>query len=202
MNKIKLVFLFLIFIKCSLTNQTNSNSVHILFIGNSLTYTNNLPQLVKNSAKQKGVIINTTMIAYPNYAIHDHWNEGKVQKEISNNHYDYVIIQQGPSSQSLGRKILIEYGDKYSNLCKKNNAKLCYYMVWPARMHYHTFEGVIKNYRDASIINDAYLCPVGEKWKNHFDLTSNFDYYSSDQFHPSMKGSEVAATVIVEKLFL
>ena len=70
-----------------------------------------------------------------------------------------------------------------------------------SRKYYDTFEGVIKNHRDAASINKAILLPVGELWKKHFDLTNNFEYYSSDGFHLSLKGSQKAADVIVEYLF-
>ncbi len=207
MNTFKSALLYCILIVCSGSNPLNPNhtvsahDVTILFIGNSLTYTNNLPKLVKKVAKQKGVTIKTKMIAIPDYALIDHWNDGEVQKDFANHHYDFVVIQQGPSSQAFGRDILIEYGKKYSALCKKNNAKLCYFMVWPSLTYYDTFEGVIKSYREASAINDAILCPVGEVWKAHFDTTENFDYYASDGLHPSLKGSQIAAKIIVESLF-
>ena len=197
--------LFLLLISCvSLYSQeeiNNTKKFNILFIGNSLTYTNKLPKLVKKRAKLKGININTKMIALPNYAIEDHWNDKKVQKLIASEKYDFVIIQQGPSSQSNGREMLIEYGEKYSRLCKLNKTKLCYFMVWPALNYYYTFNGVIKNYTDAALINNAILLPVGKVWKKHIDATKNNDYYSYDEFHPSLKGSQIAAEVIVESLF-
>lgn len=184
------------------TDDFSNTDFNILFIGNSLTYTNDLPALVKNSARlRRGINIGIKMIAFPNYAILDHWSDGKVQAQIASGKYNFVIIQQGPSSQAFGRQVLIEYGEKYSDLCKKHDAKLGYFMVWPALANYQTFEGVIKNHQDAALINKAILCPVGEVWKEHFDATGNFDYYDSDNFHPSLKGSQVAAKVIVETLF-
>lgn len=174
---------------------------NILFVGNSLTFRNNLPELVKDTAKSRDIILGTKMIAKGNYAIIDHWNDGDVQKEIATGEYDFVIIQQGPSSQAEGREMLIEDGRKYKELCEENDTKLVYYMVWPSLTYYETFDGVIKNYRDAATINNAILCPVGEVWKEHFDLTNNFDYYGSDGFHPSLLGSQVAAEVIVDTLF-
>jgi hypothetical protein len=182
------------------TNVSNTK-FSVLFIGNSLIYTNNLPALVRRSAKLKGIEIKTKMIAFPNYAIIDHLYDGNVQKQIASKKYNFVIIQQGPSSQTDGRQMLIEYGKEYSALCKINDAKLCYFMVWPSLNNYHTFEGVIKNYRDAASINKAILIPVGEVWKEYFNITNNFEYYSSDGFHPSLKGSQKAADIIVEYLF-
>ena len=176
------------------------DSIQILFIGNSLTYTNNLPELVENEAKEKGSLFKTKMIAKPNYALIDHWEEGEIKKEIESNNYDYVIFQQGPSSQEEGRNMLINDGKKLKKLCDKYNAQLCYFMVWPSQTYYYTYAGVIKNHKDAAELNNAILLPVGEKWKEHFDATENFDYYSEDGFHPSLKGSKVAAKIIVEYL--
>jgi len=182
------------------TPDTTKTGMRVLFIGNSLTYTNNLPQLVKENARLKGIEIETKMVAFPNYAIEDHWNDGEVQKLIASRHYDFVILQQGPSSQRDGREMLINYGKKYKNLCKSKDVQLCYFMVWPSLRYYHTFDAVIKNHNDAASINNAILLPVGQVWKDYIDTTSSNAYYSSDGFHPTLKGSQVAAEVIVEHL--
>jgi len=204
MQKLFLLFIAFIITHLSLYSQqephNNNTTLNVLFIGNSLTYTNDLPQIVKNKAMQKGIEINTKMIAFPNYAIEDHWNDGQVQILISSNKYDFVILQQGPSSQNDGRKMLIEYGKKYSSLCKLNKTKLCYFMVWPSLNYYHTFDNVIKNHKEAAAINNSILLPVGQIWKNYIDSTKDTAYYGSDGFHPSIKGSQIAAKIIVEHL--
>ena len=174
---------------------------NLLFIGNSLTYANDLPGLVTATAADQGILVKSTMVAHPNYAIEDHWNDGKVQELIANGAYDFVILQQGPSSQSDGRQMLIDYGAKFKTICDKHDARLSFYMVWPSLNYYSTFEGVIANYRDAAKFNDAILCPVGESWKAFIDAEKNYDYYGPDGFHPSLKGSQVAAEVIVRSLF-
>lgn len=207
MNKLTIVFFALLltnsysYCQKGINNNSSKEKINILFIGNSLTYTNNLPELVKKKAKLKGIKINIKMIAFPNYAIEDHWNDGQVQKLISSKKHDFVIIQQGPSSQNDGRKMLIEYGKKYDSLCKLNDVKLCYFMVWPSLNHYRTFDDVIKNHTDAASINNSILLPVGKIWKDYIDSTNNDEYYGSDGFHPSLKGSQIAAKVIVEYLF-
>ena len=183
------------------TDNLANTDYNILFIGNSLTYTNNLPELVKKEAELRGIVIGTKMMAGAGYAIIDHWADGEVQKQIASKQFDFVILQQGPSSQAFGREVLIEYGKKYRQLCKENDARLSYFMVWPSLDYYETFAGVIKNYSDAALINEAILCPVGKVWKQHFDTTNNFDYYGGDGFHPALRGSEVAAEIIVDALF-
>ena len=191
------------FVVCLVFNaqgQNNDEAYKILFIGNSLTYTNDLPSIIKRKAKYSGYNIETEMVAFPNYAISDHWKKGEVQKLIESKKYNVVIIQQGPSSQSEGNKILIKYGKKYSDLCKENNAILAYFMVWPSLEYYDSFDGVIKNYTLAAEKNGAILCPVGSVWKNYFETSKRFDYYGVDNFHPSKKGSEVAAVVIIKSI--
>ena len=149
----------------STTHLIDSTNINILFIGNSLTYSNDLPSLVKKEAASNGITISTKMIAYGNYAIIDHWHDGKVQEEIGTKKYDFVVIQQGPSSQAYGREVLLEYGAKFKSLCEENQTQLAFFMVWPSRTYYHTFNGVIKNYTDAATLTNSILCPVGSVWK-------------------------------------
>lgn len=173
----------------------------ILFVGNSLTYYNDLPEVFKNEATKSNRIIITDMLAEPNAALIDHWHNSGVQEMIAANDYDFVVVQQGPSSQEFGRQVLFDYGRRFKELCDQYGAELVYYMVWPAKVNYHTFDAVIINHREAAEANGALLAPVGEVWKEHFDATGDFSYYGSDDFHPSEKGTEIAAEIIAETLF-
>ena len=184
-----------------LFSQEKTQTPTILFVGNSLTYTNDLPELVRLEAKSKGIKVKTRQLANPNYALLDHWKEGELQRLIQSGKYDYVVVQQGPSSQDLGKSMLLESGELIARLCAQKGSKLAFFMVWPSRLYYHTFDGVITNYSLAAEEMDAILCPVGQVWKSHFDKTGEFSYYGPDGFHPSIKGSQVAAEVIVDALF-
>jgi hypothetical protein len=180
---------------------TSDSAKKILFVGNSLTYYNDLPSLVAKVGKDRGVEIKTDMIAYPNYALEDHWNDGAMQTLIATKKYDFVVVQQGPSSQADGRAMLLDYGARIKSLCITHNAKLAFFMVWPAFANYSTFDGVIKNYGDAAAATSSLLCPVGKLWKDHFQATGDYSYYGPDMFHPSLKGSENAALIIFKTLF-
>jgi hypothetical protein len=173
----------------------------ILFVGNSLTYTNGLPAIVARLAKEKRIEVVSETLAFPDYALEDHWNEGRMQTLIEEKKFDFVIVQQGPSSQAEGRAMLLDYGARIKAVCEKNNTKLAFLMVWPAFNNIHTFGGVLKNYSDAAASTGSLLCAAGAVWKKHFDETGDYSYYGPDGFHPSEKGSEVAAGVIVETLF-
>jgi hypothetical protein len=194
-----LLLIFVTFSFCA--DSAGQSATKILFVGNSLTYTNDLPALVTALAKTKGHPVQTETLAYPNYALEDHWNDGQLQKMIAKEKYDFVIVQQGPSSQADGRAMLLDYGKRIKDLCDKNNSKLVFFMVWPAKANLHMMDGVIKNHTDAAIETNSILCPVGKVWKEHFAATGDYSYYGPDEFHPSLAGSQVAAKVIVESLF-
>lgn len=170
--------------------------IRILFVGNSLTYTNNLPKLVEHEAHDKKVSVKTDVLAFANYALEDHWNDGKLQQLIQSEDYDYIIVQQGPSSQADGREMLLNYGKKISALCERHKCRLVFFMVWPAIGNFQNFDGVIQNYADAAKETNSILCPVGKSWKEYIDKTNDYSYYGPDGFHPSLKGSMAAAQII------
>lgn len=182
-------------------NPEQQKPVSILFVGNSLTYVNNLPEKVRQIAKEKGMHINTVMLASPDYALVDHLAEGKLPQMVYEGQFTYLVVQQGPSSQSEGRDLLMNAVSELQKICEANNTKLALYMVWPAYQNYHHFNGVIKNYTDAATRVNAILCPVGAEWKKYIDRTGDISYYGSDQFHPSAKGTQVAAEIIYNSLF-
>lgn len=206
MNKYSVCFYYLICLiivtgPLKAQEKTALKSYKILFVGNSLTYSNNLPLLVTQIANEQEINLSTELLAKSNYALIDHWDEGELQLKINSKSFDFIIVQQGPSSQKEGRKLLFDSIKKLNKICRQNKSQLAVFMVWPSKQYYQTFDKVNKNHREVAEKYNTLLCPVGEIWKAHFDKTNDFDYYASDGFHPSLKGSQVAAKIIVKSLF-
>lgn len=224
MNQLRSALIFFALLSCQATNDpgaspapavTNNQdppacdpkpagrtgAIKILFVGNSLTYTNDLPDLVGQLGKDNGKLLEVEMLAHPNYALEDHWADGCIQKMIKSGFYDYIVVQQGPSSQADGAQSLLQFGKLIKDLCDANDTKLAFFMVWPARVNIHTFDGVIANYTNAAYTTHSILCPVGYAWKHHIDQTGDYSYYGPDGFHPSQAGSAVAAQIIYDSIF-
>ncbi|MEP3836704.1 MAG: SGNH/GDSL hydrolase family protein [Algibacter sp.] len=180
--------------------RKEENIHKILFIGNDVISTNDLPALVKQKAKYSGYTVETKTISKSNYNYADHWNKSDVQNLIRSKLYDIVIIQQNPTNRLNSYKKLVEYSEKYSALCKENNVVLAFFMVWPSLEHYITIDTEILNYQLIAETNNDVLCPIGEVWKTYFDKTNRYDYYDSDNFLPSKKGSDVAAQVVLKSI--
>lgn len=173
----------------------------ILFVGNSLTYSNDLPRMVEKIGKTAGIKLKTRCLCFPNYGLEDHWTEGKVSKLIEKEEFDFVVFQQGPSSQAYGRSSLIDFGGRITELAESHDTKAAYFMVWPSLQYYHTFAGVIKNHSDAAKQSGAMLIPAGEHWKAYREVEGLDNLYGPDGFHPSKTGSFLAALTIISTLF-
>ena len=65
--------------------------LRILFIGNSLTYINDLPSMVRRIGEIDGREIETTMVAAPNYSLEDHLMSQRMAAEA----IDGVLIPAG-----------------------------------------------------------------------------------------------------------
>jgi hypothetical protein len=174
--------------------------LRILFVGNSLTYENNLPGMVSTLARSVGRPIATESIAQPNFGLEEHWQSGVAQRAIANGRWDIVVLQQGPSSQPDSRRILIDYTRRFDAVIKKAGARTALYMVWPSRQRRGDFEGSGQSYRAAAEAVGATLLPVGDAWRAALAADAKVPLYASDDFHPSGAGSYLAALVIFRHL--
>ncbi len=109
-----------------------SAGTRILFIGNSLTYVNDIPSLVVAVAHQVGDDdIGTAMAAYPDFSLEDHWNEGSAARAIAAQGWDFVVMQQGPSSLPESQRHLAQWSDRFSAPIHAAGATPVLYQVWP-----------------------------------------------------------------------
>ena len=68
--------------------------LRILFIGNSHTYVNGVPALVRDLAASDGYEVDVTMIAHGGWYLWQHVQEPDVPFNIKYGHYDYVVLQE------------------------------------------------------------------------------------------------------------
>jgi len=174
----------------------SQKKINVLFLGNSLTYSNNVPELVKVIASCDSVEMTYRSMCFPNYALVDHWDDGIAQQEIKSGAYDFVIVQQGPSSQEEGRTYLMDYGLKFDSLCDQHNTKLVSYMVWPAKARSVDFPEVFKSYKLLADSTKGIFSPAGNAWLKVWEYNPDFRLYDEDNFHPHYNGSLLAAMVI------
>jgi lysophospholipase L1-like esterase len=179
-----------------------AKALRVLFIGNSLTYWNDLPELVEALAAASGAARPTCKaIVAGGYSLEDHWQQGAAQETIAQGGWDVVVLQQGPSASAEGRASLLEYARRFAGLIRRAGAKPALYMVWPATDRKGDFDGVAESYRLAAEGTKGLLFPAGEAWRAAWRRDPKLALYSPDGLHPTPAGTYLAALTIYGQLY-
>lgn len=171
----------------------------VLFVGNSLTYGNDLPAVVQALAQARKKSLLVEAVTLSGASLEDHWNDGKARRAIARGGWDVVVLQQGPSATE-GRPVLLDYGGRFVEEMREVKAAPAYYMVWPDKSRFQDFDGVSQSYRMAAEQANGYCFPVGEAWRAAWRLDPGMPLYSGDGFHPTREASYLAALVMVQQL--
>lgn len=173
--------------------------LRLLFIGNSLTQTNDLPALVAAIGAANGRTIVHARVVAPDTSLEDHWRQGDARRALTRGGgWDLVVLQQGPSSLPESRALLVSYARRFAEEIRAAGARPALYMVWPSQARRGDFAGVSQSYRSAAKAVDGLLLPVGDAWREAWRQDATLPLYDADGFHPSMLGSQLAALVIYQ----
>lgn len=174
--------------------------IRVLFVGNSLTYSNDLPGVVATVAGAAGLSVATASVAAPNYALEDHWHSG-IAGVIRSLQPDYVVMQQGPSSLPESRVHLVAWTDTLSRVIREAGAEPALLMVWPGLDRWSFLDDVRDSYAAAAQEVEGVFIPAGEAVRALRAQHPELDPLGPDGFHPSVLGTIVSGMVVVATLF-
>lgn len=174
----------------------------VLFIGNSLTYYNDMPLMIAAFAEADGQdTLGIGSVLVGGYSLEDHWYDGRARRAILDFEWDIVILQQGPSSTPENQAHLAEWSARFAGEIRAVGGRPALYMVWPEATRQDAFDAVSEAYRSAAEEIDGMLFPVGEAWRAALRRDPDAPLYGSDGFHPSVAGSYLAALVMYEQIY-
>jgi hypothetical protein len=165
-----------------------------------LTAANRLPELVESLGKANGRPIETDSLTRDNYSLEDHWNDGEAQRLIARGKWNFVVLQQGPSSLPDSRALLIDYAGRFTGEAARAGARTALFMVWPSAARFRDYDGVKLSYETAAKEIGGIFLPAGEAWRAAWKSDPGLRLYGPDGFHPSPLGSALAAVVIFQGL--
>lgn len=168
----------------------------LLFIGNSLTYYNDLPVLVQgiaDAAKGDSLIIG--MVAGPDMALSDHWNGSDARRTIESRKWDFVVLQQGPSSTTINRDSLRLVAKLFQPSINEAGATPVMFSAWPTIDRRADFPRAAESYRLAAADVNGVYAPVANAWVEAWNRDPNLQLYV-DGLHANAVGSYLAALVI------
>ena len=194
--------------------QSKSDTVSILFIGNSYTYFNNLPVIVKTIAGRSGQLTHTDMAVIGGASLKRHWQDTTHMafKKLQSRHWDFVVMQDqsqlGLQQPAPATKHWIAKPDtfyRYARLwceeVRKQNAIPCFAMTW-ARDYDPSAQPLLTHaYATIARQTKARLIPVGELWQRSLSTNKQIHLHQGDGSHPSQAGSFLMALSVVQSLF-
>lgn len=176
-------------------------ALRVLFIGNSLTRTNELPRMIAALADSAGGRrIKVGEVSFGGVSLEDHWRIGVAIDSIRTRRWDVVVLQQGPSSLDESRVNLIEWVGRLTTPIRAAGGEPALYQVWPEDYRRNVFDRVLDSYRLAAESVDGELLPAGSAWVAAWQLDPTLALYGSDGFHPSAMGTYLAAITIYAEL--
>lgn len=215
---IKRVTLLLFAFTVSVSAQNNKN---VLFIGNSYTYQNDLPNLVKNIAASTNDTVNHQSFTPGGATFQQHSVNANVINTIMQGNWDYVVLQEQsqlpsfPTSQFEFQSL--PYAKVLADSVKNNNScgNVLFYMTWGRKNgdaqncgwapYLCTYEGMddslASRYTKMAITNNGMLSPVGKVWRALRQSNPQIELYTGDESHPSYAGSMAAAYTFYTAIF-
>ena len=181
--------------------HAEAHPIRVLFVGNSLTATNDLPAMVAGLARTTGRSLEYRTIAFGGFALEDHWAQGDARAALASRTWDVVVMQQGPSALPESQINLREWASRFADEARAAGTRPALLTVWPESYRRGALRDVIASYRRAAAAARAALFPAGLAWQIAWGCKPGLGLYGPDGFHPSALGTYAAALVLYGRLF-
>jgi hypothetical protein len=174
----------------------------VLFIGNSHTIVNDVPELFARLARQSGIQVEKRMIAEGGKTLEYHAGTEIVKESIIHGDYDWIVLQHWahPFNETYAKSM--ENGARQLfEMIGKTKSKAVFYKPWPRKLtepgEYPlmsaTYERLAKQY-------NAALANVGDVFEKYRELHPGEVMYFNDGEHASLLTSNIAAYVILRTI--
>lgn len=214
----RIFLLSALFLSLTLSAQ---KKIKVLFIGNSYTYVNNLPQTVHDLAWANGDTLIFSSSTPGGYTFQQQSTHAPTLSLIAQGGWDYVVLQDQSEEPSFPpsqvQTDVYPYALVLDSLIHAADSctETVFYMTWghqngdpPNCAGYPqicTYSGMqdrlTQSYLEMAQMNHATVAPAGEAWRKIVSQYHPFDLYLSDSSHPSIWGTYLTASVFYEILF-
>lgn len=196
-------------------------SKKVLFIGNSYTNVNNLPNLIDQLAISAGNDLIHDSNTPGGYTFQAHSTNNTTLNKIASNNWDFVVLQEQSQIPSFPPSQVATdcypYAAILNDSIRANNSctEPLFYMTWgrkngdasncgfyPPLCTYAGMQDRLRtSYMELATNNKASVAPVGVAWETVRSLYPGIELYSPDESHPSLAGSYLAACVFYSSIF-
>jgi hypothetical protein len=180
----------------------SKDEIHVLFIGNSLTFVNDLPKMVAELAKAgKQRPLCHEQETPGGCTLEKHWKDGKALAKIRSRKWDFVVLQDYSQRPLQKRDAMFDYGKKLDAEIRKNGAKTILYMTWALQNKPGDQPTISKAYLDLSEELKSQIAPVGNAWAMALQADQRLVLHQPDAKHPQATGTYLAACVFYATIY-
>lgn len=165
-----------------------------LFLGNSHTYFNDMPELfVRLYRAGTGEDAEAVMLSHPGRTWEWHEKEAyELRYNLLYGHYDWCFLQQA-AHPFPGEKTTRECGKYLLDLCRVVDTQPVLVETWARKTEPQNQEEMNRVYRSMSAEYRCALSPVGEIWQTVRKNCPELELYFEDGAHASVYGDYLIA---------
>jgi hypothetical protein len=173
----------------------------ILFVGNSLTYVNDLPAMVRDVAVAAGGSMRVGMAAGPNLAVVDHTNGATdAMDQIARGRWDVVLLQQGPTPAGICRDTLIIAAMRLAPLIRSAGGRPALFLPWARQAFPQSLDWAGASATAAARAVGGIVVPIGVAWRDALAADPTLPLYGGDGYHPAPAGTLLAALTTYDRV--
>jgi hypothetical protein len=193
----------------------------VLFLGNSYTAVNNLPQLTADLALSAGDTLTFNSNTPGGYTLDGHSTNATSLQLIAQGNWDFVVLQEQSQLPSFPigqvQTDCFPYAAILDSLITDANSctETMFYMTWgrengdasncgfyPPVCTYQGMDSLLRlRYDQMAVDNHGVLSPVGALWNYLRTNNPGLQLYQADESHPSLEGSYAAACSFYATIF-
>jgi len=192
--------------------EKDKQTIHVLFIGNSYTYFNDLPAIFAQlAAAGHQAKVETTMLAPGGTRLQEHLEELGDLTTLHAGKWDYVVLQEqsvmGTSYYVNGNarvvtdKYFAPYAKKWVTEIRKAGAVPVFYLTWTRKATPEDQNELNYAYIHVAKETNSVVAPAGIAWSLVRQRQPKIYLFYKDGAHPSPAGSYLSACAIYASIF-
>ena len=169
--------------------------ISVLFLGNSLTYFNEIPRVTQEIARNETRPIRADSVTKSGASLDYLWTDSIALKKLWLEHWDYVVIQErgGRAPHERG-ELFHEWLGKFAEQVRKSGAQPLLYMTWLSSRAADNE----KLFLAAGIRAKARVVPAGSAWA---ELVKGGLRLDVDGTHPNALGAYLIASSVFATIY-
>jgi hypothetical protein len=185
---------------------------HVLYLGNSYTYYNNLPEIVSRLARAGHQCqVEARMEAPGGKRLKDHWENAATREILNSQKWDYVVLQEQSSlgidyfldgqPRVTSDEVFLPFAEKWAAEIVQKGGRPVFFLAWARKATPEDQAALNYAFMHAGKETGGIVAPVGLAWQGVRQQKPAMELYQKDGSHPSQAGSYLAACVIFATLF-